>query len=96
MLYIFTTSRPRVTGWQTLMFSQRIKLKRFIPRSIIGDKAKINHRESGVPARQQLVVGGFAVSILGTETSGREEKKWKYKGKRKGYTLTNSWLAGSI
>lgn len=94
MLYIFTTSRPRVTGWQTLMFSQRIKLKRFIPRRIIGDKAKINHRVSSVPARQRLVVGA-AVSILGTETSGRE-KKWKYKGKRKGYTLTNSWLAGSI
>lgn len=45
MLYIFTTWRPRVIGWQTLMFSRRIKLKPFIQRSIIGDKAKINHRE---------------------------------------------------
>lgn len=82
MLYIFTTSRPRVPGWQTLMFSQRIKLKRFIPRSIIGDKAKINHRESGVPARQRLVVGA-AVSILGTETSGREEKNGNTREKEK-------------
>lgn len=82
MLYIFTTSRPRVTGWQMLMFSQRIKLKRFIPRSIIGDKAKINHRESGVPAQQRLVVGA-AVSILGTETSGREEKNGNTREKEK-------------
>lgn len=81
MLYIFTTSRPRVTGWQTLMFSRRIKLERFIPRSIIGDKAKINHQESGVPARQQRVVGA-AMSILGTETSGRA-KSGKTRGKEK-------------
>lgn len=60
MLYIFTTSRPRVIGWQTLMFSQRIKLKPFIQRSIIGDKAKINHRENQVPAQQQLVVSFWA------------------------------------
>lgn len=57
MLYIFTTSRPRVIGWQTLMFSQRIKLKPFIGRSIIGNKAKINHPENRVPAQQQLDVG---------------------------------------
>lgn len=62
------------------MFSQRIKLKRFIPRSTIGDKAKINHWESGIPARQRLVVGA-AVSILGTETSGRE--KMEIQGKKK-------------
>lgn len=81
MLYIFTTSRPRVTGCQTLMFSQRIKLERFIPRSIIGDKAKINHQESGVPARQQRLVGA-TMSILGTETSGRAKMEKQGEKKR--------------
>lgn len=37
------------------MFSQRIKLKPLIWRSVIEDKVKINHREKRVPARQQLV-----------------------------------------